>query len=88
MAYTVEISEGLDKKFLKLRKKNPQQLRIIFKKIYQIKHTPYHFKPLRGSLKNVWRVHIDKHFVLTYTILESSKTIRFLDFAHHDVVYE
>jgi len=85
MIYNIEVSDELDKIFLKLSKKNKNQLRIIWKKIREIKTDPYHYKPLKGSMKGIWRVHIDKHFVLTYEI--KNKTIRFLDYDHHDNIY-
>ena len=63
-------------------------MKIINKKIKQILLNPYQFKPLRGNMKGTRRVHIDKSFVLTYEIVESEKTIRLLDFSHHDKIYK
>ena len=87
MDYELEISEDLDKKFSKLRKKNKKQLEIIFKKVNQILENPYHFKPLRGDMHGARRVHIDKSFVLTYEIDEQRKIVRLLDYNHHDYIY-
>ena len=87
MLYDLEISDDAEKKFLKLKKKNINQLRIINKKVLQIRESPYHFKPLRGDMHGARRVHIDKSFVLTYEILEKEKTVRILDYDHHDKVY-
>ncbi len=87
MLYDLEISEEAEKKFLKLKKKNINQLRMINKKVLQIRESPYHFKPLRGDMQGARRVHIDKSFVLTYEILEKEKKVRILDYDHHDKVY-
>ncbi len=85
--YSIAIKPDLDKIFSKLKKKNPQQLLIIFKKIEQIVENPYHFKPLKGDMYGARRVHIDKSFVLIYEIDEKNKIIRILDYDHHDKIY-
>ena len=87
MAYILDISEELDKKFRKLAKKDRKQLEIINKKVEQIQENPYHFKPLRGDMKGSRRVHIDKSFVLTYEVDEKKKVVRLLDYEHHDNIY-
>ena len=87
MVYSLEISEELDKKFGKLNNKDKKQLEIINKKIKQILEIPFHFKPLRGDMHGVRRVHIDKSFILTYEIDEIRKVIRLLDYDHHDKIY-
>jgi len=85
--YSLEIYEELDRKFIKLSKKNKKQLQIIHKKVQQILENPYHFKPLRGDLHGARRVHIDSCFVLTYEIDKSRKVVRLLDYDHHDFIY-
>jgi len=87
MKYHLEISEELERKFAKLSKKNKKHLEIINKKVEQILENPYHFKPLRGDMHGSRRVHIDKSFVLTYEIKEENKTVRLLDYDHHDNIY-
>lgn len=88
MNYRLDISEKLDKTFHKLSKKDKKSLEIINKKIRQILDNPYQFKPLRNEMSGIRRVHIGKSFVLTYEILESEKTIRILDYDHHDKIYK
>ena len=83
--YSIKIKPDVDKIFLKLKKKNPKQMEIISKKIQQILENPYHFKPLRGDMSGIRRVHIDKSFVLIYEINE--KVIIILDYDHHDNIY-
>lgn len=87
ITYTLEISEGLNKKFSKLAKKDRKQMEAINKKVQQILENPYHFKPLRGDLYGARRVHIEKSFVLAYEIDEKNKVIRLLDYDHHDNIY-
>lgn len=87
MAYDLIVSELLDKKLLKLNKKNPKNIDIIENKVKQIQENPYHFKPLRGDLHGTRRVHIAKSFVLTYEIDEKNKKIVLLDLDHHDNIY-
>ncbi|MBN2458845.1 type II toxin-antitoxin system mRNA interferase toxin, RelE/StbE family [Candidatus Woesearchaeota archaeon] len=86
--YSLEISEEAYSKFKKLKKKNKKQLEIIDKKVEQARENPHHFKPLKGEMHGIYRVHIDKSFVLTYEIDEQRKAIRILDYEHHDKAYE
>lgn len=87
MEYSLEVSDEVDKKFKKLKKKDKKQLEIINKKIQQILKNPYHFKPLRGDMHGARRVHIDKSFVLIYEICEKEKVVRILDYDHRDKIY-
>ncbi len=85
--YGVDPRPHLDKIFLKLSKKNPEQLKIIYKKVEEIVENPYRYKNLRAPL-NYWKgVHIDKHFVLTFSVDENSKTVTLEDYDHHDHIY-
>ena len=87
MAYFPEVSSIADAKFKKLAKKDKRQLEVISKKIHQILETPEHFKPLKDDMHGARRVHIDKSFVLVYEIDEPRKTVRVLDYDHHDNIY-
>ena len=87
MAYNLEISPEADEIFAKLAKKSKKQLEAINMKIGQILANPHHFKELRGNMQRIRRVHIEKSFVLTYEILEKEKTVRILDYEHHDNIY-
>lgn len=88
MEYGLELSPLVDTTFGKMEKKEKWLLRIIDKKIKQIRQNPYHFKPLKGSMRGERRVHIETSFVLTYEIDEDKKLVRILDFDHHDKVYK
>lgn len=85
-------SEKLEKKLQKLKKKMPDRLIKLRKKIEQILNLNEielnHFKNLRAPLQKYKRVHIDKHFVLIFEINKNNKKIIFIDFDHHDKIYE
>ncbi|MDP3106226.1 MAG: type II toxin-antitoxin system mRNA interferase toxin, RelE/StbE family [Candidatus Methanoperedens sp.] len=85
--YSLEVRESVDRIFSKLAKKNPKQMRIIDKKIKQVLENPHHFKPLRAPMQLLRRVHIDKSFVLTYSVDEQNKIVIIEDYDHHDNVY-
>jgi YafQ family addiction module toxin component len=87
MVYKLDVSDKLDRIFIKLGKKEKKQLEIINKKVDLILSNPYQFKPLKGNMAGIRRVHIGKSYVLTYEILESEKLVRLLDYEHHDVIY-
>ena len=85
--YSLQIDEGLMKKLDKLRKKNRKQVEIILKNADEVVKDPHRYKNLRAPL-NMWnRVHIDKHFVLVYSVDDSRKVVTLEDYNHHDVIY-
>jgi len=86
--YQIKAREHIDKLFKKLSKKNPKQFKIIFKKLEQIVVDPYQYKPLKKPMQNKRRVHIDKSFVLIFSIDEISKSIVIEDYDHHDSAYK
>ncbi len=87
MAYELKRKKHLDKVFAKLAKKDPEQLKAIWKKVKQILEDPYRFKPLSALMKNKRRVHIYKSFVLVYEIHEKEKIVELWDYDHHDRIY-
>lgn len=86
--YEYELRKSVEKIFFKLAKKNPKQLLIIEKKIDEIIQNPRHYKNLRKPLQNLKRVHVDKSFVLTFSIDENNKKVIIEDYGHHDSVYK
>lgn len=56
------------------------------KKMLEILEYPNHFKPLSNVLKYYKRVHVG-HFVIVFRVLENQKAVRFVAYAHHDVIY-
>ena len=86
--YILQIRPSLRKKLEKLGKKNPKQAEIIAKKSEEIIVNPNRYKNLRAPLNNWKRVHIDKHFVLAFSVNEDSKTVILEDYDHHDNIYK
>ena len=87
LPYQLTRKPHLDKIFAKIGKKDPEQLRAIRNKIKQIAENPHRFKPLSATMKNKYRVHIYRSFVLVYTVHENEKTVELLDYDHHDNIY-
>ncbi len=85
--YNLEIRGALKEKFHKMGKKGRKQLEIINRKVLQIRGNPDRFKPLSNVLKGLRRVHIDKSFVLVYSIDEKRETVILEDYDHHDKIY-
>ena len=88
--YSLTIKPEVDKVFRKLAKKNLQQLRIIDKKISEIRTNPPHhqYKFLKKPLHTFNRVHIDKHFVLIFKVDHANEVIDVYYYDHHDTVYQ
>ncbi|MEK6916671.1 MAG: type II toxin-antitoxin system RelE/ParE family toxin [Nanoarchaeota archaeon] len=85
--YSLEFRDSVEKTLQKLAKRNPKQLEIIHKKIQEILLTPQSYKNLRAPMQYLKRVHIDKSFVLVFSINEETKTVVIEDFDHHDKIY-
>lgn len=86
-AYSYAEREHVSGIFRKMAKKDHRQLLIIRKKLVQILDNPYGFKPLSAPMQGVRAVHIDKSFVLTYSIDEPKKIVIVEDYDHHDNIY-
>jgi mRNA-degrading endonuclease RelE of RelBE toxin-antitoxin system len=81
-------SDEIVRILIKLKKKDPSQHEALKKKIFQILENPLHqHKELRHDLKGKCRVHLG-HFVLVFSIDHQNKTVSFLDYDHHDSIYE
>lgn len=85
--YALDIKPELDKKLAKLYKKNRKQYDMIMNKAEEIVQNPQHYKNLRAPLQHLKEVHIDKHFVLTFSVDENTKTVTLEDFEHHDEIF-
>ncbi len=86
--YSIYVRPKVDKIFSKLEKKNPKQILIIHKKLNEIIKNPYRYKNLRAPLDKWKRIHINNHFVLTFSIDEKNKIIILEDYEHHDNIYK
>ena len=73
---------------MKLGTKNHKQAGIIAKKSEEIVVDPHRYKNLKAPLNHWKRVHIDKHFVLTFSIDEDTRTIILEDYDHHKKIYK
>ena len=85
--YSYELRKSVEKIFFKLANKNYKQLGIIENKIQEIRQNPQHYKNLRKPLQHLKRVHIDKSFVLVFSVDENKKHVIIEDYDHHDNVY-
>jgi YafQ family addiction module toxin component len=85
--YALEAREHVDRIFKKLAKKNPNQMRIVAKKIQEILEDPHRFKPMHFPLGGMRRTHLG-NFVLLFSIDEQRKTVILEDYEHHDRVYK
>lgn len=86
--YSISIRPHLDKILVKLVKKNRKQYEIVMRKIDEIVQNPHRYKNLRMPLQDWKRVHIDNHFVLTFSIDEQKQTVVFEDYDHHNNIYK
>ena len=88
MNYSIEIKPDLERKLRKLQKKDKTQLTAIRDKIAEVIRNPFHYKNLRHDLKTFKRVHIAKSFVLVFHVNEKENKVEFIDYDHHDNIYE
>jgi YafQ family addiction module toxin component len=89
--FDFDISDELKLKIRKLVKKDKNKVNIINKKIREIINNDDisidRYKNLKYDLKHFKRVHIDKHFILTFKVDKENHFILFSDFDHHDNIY-
>jgi YafQ family addiction module toxin component len=88
LAYSLRIKSNLIKAFEKIAKRDPVQYEAIQRKIKQILLDPHHYKPLSGTMKNKFRVHIMGSFVLVFAIIENEQAVELWDYDHHDAIYQ
>ena len=69
----------------KIKKQPEGRIAIILKKIEEIADNPYRYKRLKKPLAHLRRVHIDKSFVLIFSVFRDKLIIE--DFDHHDKIY-
>lgn len=86
--YSYELRKSVEKIFFKLAKRNPKQLLAIEDKIKEIRENPQHYKNLRKPLHHLKRVHIDKSFVMVFSVDENNNHIIIEDYDHHDNIYK
>ncbi len=87
-----DLTDGLKLRMRKLAHKDRPLLEILRKKMREIvsndaKTASSRYKNLRQDLQGLKRVHVDRHFVLTFRVGEAKSFVLFMDFDHHDKVY-
>tara|TARA_Y100000310_G_C20179490_1_gene577447 strand:+ start:254 stop:520 length:267 start_codon:yes stop_codon:yes gene_type:complete len=84
-----EIKPYLDKKLIKLSKKDKNMYRRVLNKIEEVLNSNNieHYKNLRYDMKESKRVHIG-HFVLVFCYDKSKDFVSFEDYDHHDRIYK
>lgn len=87
--YSLKILPNLDKILAKLEKKDKTSYEQIMKKIDEIisSDNADHYKNLRKPLQHLKRVKIG-HFILVFSVNESSKKITFENYDNHDKIYK
>ena len=82
------IERGLERKLIKLERKNKALYEQVKNKINEVLNIldMGHYKNLRHDLKEYKRVHIGS-FVLIFKYNERNDFIYFTDFDHHDKIY-
>ena len=84
----LEIKPTLDKKLIRLSKRDKAMYEAVMKKINEILNSenPEHYKNLSYDVKDFKRVHVSS-FILIFKVDDSKKLIIFEDFKHHDDMY-
>ena len=85
--YKLKIDADLLKLLKKMSKRDKKKVEIILKKMEEIIKNPHHYKNLRTPMEDFKRVHIDKSFVLIFTVDDNNNRVIFVDFSHHDEIY-
>ena len=86
--YEVMVRPAVDKILSKLYSKNRRLYERVIKKIAEVAVNPHRYKNLRAPMQDRKRVHIDRRFVLIFSIDEKNKTIILIEFDHHDKAYK
>ncbi|OGI65844.1 hypothetical protein A3H53_04515 [Candidatus Nomurabacteria bacterium RIFCSPLOWO2_02_FULL_40_10] len=84
-SYILVIPPSFEVIFKKLKTKKPDVFKNLENKIDKVVQNPILGKPLRNTLRNYRRVHMDP-FVLMYEI--HMLEVRLIDFDHHDKIYK
>ena len=86
--YSLDVKPELDKIFKKLMKRDWKRYEIVMKKAEEIIENPQHYKNLKAPLNHLKEVHIDSHFVLTFSVDEKFKIVTLIDFYHHEKIFK
>jgi len=81
--YVLDIRPKLYKQLEKLEKSNVVLFDAIFKKVDEILENPERYENLRAPLNHLKGVHIQKSFVLLFSVDKETKTVILEKFEHH-----
>jgi mRNA-degrading endonuclease RelE of RelBE toxin-antitoxin system len=83
-----EIKPALDRKLIKLSKKDKARYEAVIKKINEVVRSGdiEHYKNLRYDMKASKRVQVG-HFVLVFSYDKANDFVSFEDYDHHDNIY-
>ncbi|OGG53386.1 hypothetical protein A3H16_01515 [Candidatus Kaiserbacteria bacterium RIFCSPLOWO2_12_FULL_53_8] len=84
--YSLVVADQYKRVLKKLCRKNPALVLEIERAVGKILYYPEFGKPLRHSLRNYRRVHIEGSFVLLYET--QGTVVRLIDFDHHNQIYK
>jgi YafQ family addiction module toxin component len=87
MSYDLFVLPSCKKEIDKMCKHNPSLKISLSKKIQEICKNPFHYKPLRNDFHGMRRVHIQKSFVLIFSVDENENSVTLVTFSHHDTAY-
>jgi mRNA-degrading endonuclease RelE of RelBE toxin-antitoxin system len=87
--YEYEIKPSLLKKLKKIKNKDIKSYSNILNKINEIISSLDidHYKNLKKPLQDFKRVHVNSHFILTFSFHKEKHLIEFVDYRHHDDAY-
>ena len=85
--YEVGFPKSTERALRKLKKRNPKTFEAVLKKIEEIQENPHRYKNLKRPLQHLKRVHVDKSFVLVFSVDEDNKKVVIIKYAHHDKIY-
>jgi YafQ family addiction module toxin component len=81
--YELDIEIKLQKQLKKLEKSDKAMFDAFFRKVAEILENPNRYENLRAPLNNLKSVHIQKSFVLMFSVDEESKIVTLEQFVHH-----
>jgi len=87
LSYLLAESEHFLEVMAKLKKKDSPIYERVKRKMAEILENPEHYKPLSNNLKHYRRAHVG-HFVIAFRIIQRENAVKFVDFDHHDNIYE
>lgn len=86
--YELALRKTVERTFSKLSKKYPGLMRAVYHKIDEILEDPHRYKNLRRPLKHLKRVHLEKSFVMVFSVDEAENLVIIEAFDHHDRIYK